>query len=140
MTVRSLTLALTPTLTLAVMLSGCSATPHHQCLRGEEPRISDVLYFGTRKHDGLVSPSEWDAFLRRSVTPRFEQGFTVWAASGQWRGADGERVREPSYVLSVVHADDERREAAVREIMSEYKSLFQQEAVLRVRSHVCVSL
>lgn len=126
-------------LALAFALSGCAAMSGPACTASEERAVSELMYFGTAKPDGVVSVSEWEAFLQASVTPRFAQGFTAWPASGQWRGADGGVVREASYVLSLVHAADERSEAAARAIVSEYKTRFQQEAVLRLRSPVCVS-
>lgn len=126
-------------LALTFALSGCAAVSGPPCAAGEERAVSELMYFGMAKPDGVVSASEWDGFLQGSVTPRFAQGFTVWPASGQWRGANGGVVREASYVLSLVYAADERSEAEARAIVSEYKTRFQQEAVLRVRSHVCVS-
>jgi hypothetical protein len=74
-----------------------------------------------------------------SVTPRFPHGLTAWQASGQWKGADGAIVREASFVLNLMHADDERADSAIRSITAEYKARFNQEAVLRVKSHACTS-
>lgn len=132
---------------LAFMLAatGCAAMHEHQsepepaCRPGEARSIHDLMYFGTSRASGIVSAEEWSAFLRTSVTPRFPSGLTVWEASGQWRDADGAMVREGSYVLSVVHPDDQTSEAAVRAIGAEYKARFAQEAVLRVRSVACAS-
>lgn len=90
--------------------------------------------------DGMVGQAQWSQFLQAVVTPRFPEGFTVWQASGQWRSSDGSIVREPSYVLQLIHAEDEARDKAISEIMSEYKTQFRQEAVLKTRSPVCVSL
>ena len=88
---------------------------------------------------GEVSQGEWDDFLRTVVTPRFPDGLTVWPASGQWRGADGHVVREDSRVLQLLHAADATSDAAIRDIVSNYRRRFDQEAVLRVRSRACVS-
>jgi hypothetical protein len=98
-----------------------------------------VIYFGSAKPTGVVTSEEWAEFLRSSVTPRFPQGFSVWQAAGQWQGADGAIVREDSFVLSLVHPEDEHSEGSVRAIAAEYKSRFEQEAVLRVKSHGCAS-
>jgi hypothetical protein len=99
----------------------------------------DLLYFGTARPDGVVTPEEWSAFVDRLVTPRFPQGLTSWAAAGQWQTGTGMVEREASHVLSVVHSDTEENERAIREIASKYKAEFQQEAVLRVRSRACMS-
>jgi len=105
----------------------------------ETRRVSDTLYFGAATPNGTVPPAEWSRYLEEWVTPRFPDGLTVWQASGQWRGADGTIVAEPSRVLNLIHAGAEEDERKVAEISSEYKRRFQQEAVLRTRSAVCVS-
>ncbi len=124
---------------LALLLAGCASMEVPQCRPGEERAVNDLVYFGTAMPKGEVTPLEWSEFLGRSVTPRFPHGLSVWPASGQWRGADGAVAREHSFVLSLVHPDDERSEKAVRAIAAEYKARFSQEAVLRVRSNVCAS-
>lgn len=101
--------------------------------------VGELLYFGTEKPGGVVTPEEWSVFLAKTVTPRFPQGLTVWQGAGQWQSAAGQLTREPSFVLNVHHPDTEAAERAVREIMAEYKSRFRQEAVLRVKSLACVS-
>jgi hypothetical protein len=121
------------------MMAGCAAVHEPGCAPGEDHSISDVLYFGRSRASGVVTSDEWAAFLRTSVTPRFPAGLTVWPASGQWRNADGVIVREDSFVLTLLHRDDETSDASVRAIVGEYKRRFDQEAVLRVRSHTCVS-
>ena len=90
--------------------------------------------------DGVVTKQAWDAFLSSEVTPRFPQGFTVISAAGQWQGESGEIVREPSYLLSVVHPGDSESESAIKAMVATYKERFQQEAVLRVKRPACTSL
>ena len=130
---------ITVVLAIVFVASGCASVREQRCSPGEEHSVNNVMYFGTAKPTGVVTPEEWAEFLRASVTPRFPQGLTAWQASGQWKGADGAIVQEASFVLSLVHPDDERSEGAVRTIASEYKSRFNQEAVLRLKSHVCAS-
>jgi len=129
------------TVTLVFMLAaaGCASLRAPTCQPGEALSVSELLYFGTAKPTGTVTSEEWAEFLRVTVTPRFPRGLTTWQAAGQWTGADGAIVREASFVLSLLHADDERAESAVRSIAAEYKSRFNQEAVLRVKSHACTS-
>jgi hypothetical protein len=126
-------------LTLMLAAYGCAAVRETACAPGQERSVNDVIYFGTAKSVGAVTPGEWTEFLRTSVTPRFPQGLTVWQASGQWKGADDAIVHEGSFVLSLVHPDDEPSETAVRAITTEYKSRFDQESVLRIKSQACVS-
>ena len=90
---------------------------------------SDTLYFGTAKPDGgVVTESDWQQFLRDSVTPRFA-GFTHWEASGSWKG-----TAESTHVLVIIHPAGQ--ENAIQQIVDEYKKRFAQESVLRVRSDV----
>jgi hypothetical protein len=107
--------------------------PHEQRL------VSELLYFGTSMPSGTISADDWSSFLAISVTPRFPQGLSVWQAAGQWRSADGSLKHENSFVLSLVHPESATAEAAIQAVVAEFKSRFQQEAVLRVRSYVCAS-
>lgn len=108
-------------------------------MRGQRMAVQDALYFGTATPKGAVSPEDWARFVETVVTPRFPQGLTVWRAAGQWRSADGVLVRESSNVLTLVHPDDDGNDIAVREMIDAYKAQFRQEAVMRLRSLVCVS-
>lgn len=110
------------------------------CPGGQEVAVQELLYFGTEKPGGRVSAEDWAQFLSETVTPRFPEGLTAWQASGQWRSSTGGVVHEPSYVLSLVHPPDAAAEKAVQELVASYKARYQQEAVLRVRSPVCMSL
>jgi hypothetical protein len=121
-------------------LTGCGAMTIMPCKDDEQLAVQELLYFGTETPSGHVTPEAWTQFLSEIVTPRFPEGLSVWHASGQWRSASGEVIREPSYVLSLVHPDDVAPSKAVQEIIASYKTRFQQEAVLRVRSYTCRSL
>ena len=123
----------------AVTVSACSSTFIVRCKEGYQLAVHDSLYFGTAKPDGVVSPADWARFLESTVTPRFPQGLTSSRTSGQWRGADGEIVREDSHVLQLLHPDDEASEKAIREMIDIYKTQFKQEAVMRISSHTCAS-
>jgi hypothetical protein len=123
----------------ALALTACASTHGPSCRGGEQSSVHDALYFGTAKAAGVVSQQEWAEFLQNAVTPRFPQGLTVWPATGQWRSANGAILQESSNVLTLVHSGDERSEKAVQEIVSMYKTQFQQEAVLRIRSLACAS-
>ncbi|HEU0298964.1 MAG TPA: DUF3574 domain-containing protein [Longimicrobium sp.] len=97
--------------------------------------VSDRLFFGRDIPDGgSVSEEEWAAFLAEVVTPRFPAGLTVLRGEGQWLGANGAVVREPSFVVEVNHPPSAQMDAALDEIAEEYKRRFRQEAVMRVRT------
>jgi hypothetical protein len=133
---RVASLLFVPCITL---MAACSGLVPRSCPSDQKAMTADYLYFGAAKPDGQVSADDWRTFLDEVVTPRFPQGLSVWQASGQWKSAAGPIVREPSYVLNIVHESSEATDAAIAGIMSAYKSRFRQEAVLRVRSAACVS-
>lgn len=127
-------------LLLLISLVGCGTMTVAPCSADGQLAVQELLYFGTATPSGHVTPEDWGQFLNETVTPRFPEGFSAWQASGQWRSASGEIIREPSYVLSLVHTDDPAPNKAVQDIIATYKMRFQQEAVLRVTSHTCMSL
>ena len=112
---------------------GCASTQDLSCRHGEQPVVTESLYFGTKRPGGVVTPEEWNAFVNEVVTPAFPAGLTTWTASGQWRMASGVIERETSHVLQLTHDDAPQYDQAVHAIMARYKRDFQQEAVLRVR-------
>jgi hypothetical protein len=126
---------------LLLVLAGCTtAGPGPSCGPGERAMVDETLHFGTAiPSGGQVGAAEWTDFLAREVTPRFPQGLTVWPASGQWQGADKAVVREGSYVLNLLRADDAAADDSVRAIAQAYKQRFRQDAVMRVRAPACVS-
>ncbi|UVT15041.1 MAG: DUF3574 domain-containing protein [Nitrospira sp.] len=126
-------------LLLLVSAVGCATRNITPCGDGQLA-VQELLYLGTETPSGHVTPEDWAKFLSDTVTPRFPEGLSTWQAAGQWRSASGEVIREPSYVLSLVHPDDAKLDKAVQEIVASYKARFRQEAVLRVRSHACSSL
>lgn len=125
---------------LCATFTGCSTVRPQLCLPGQQAAIQELIYFGAEKPDGRVTSEDWGQFLSETVTPRFPLGFTTWQASGQWRSESGNIVREPSYVLSVVHPAGSPHEASIREIVDAYKVKHRQEAVLQVRSNACMAL
>lgn len=121
------------------LLGGCATLQGPACAANEQRLVSEMLYFGTEMPGGVVSAQEWSNFLSREVTPRFPKGLSVWPAAGQWQSNDGSLTREDSFVLNIVHPDVEASEKDVQAIVAEYKSRFDQEAVLRIKSHACIS-
>ena len=100
-----------------------------------EAWVVDRMYFGRDiPGGGIVSDIAWVAFLGEVVTPRFPAGLTAWRAEGQWRDASGAVVREPSFIVELLHPVSAETDAAVEQIAAEYKQRFNQEAVMRVRA------
>jgi hypothetical protein len=120
-------------------LPACMSLRQENCRSEEQFAIHDSLYFGTAKPDGVVTGEQWAEFLGAVISPRFPQGLTVFRASGQWNMEDGTMAREATYVVQIIHPNEERFEKNVRELVAVYKEQFQQESVLRVTARSCVS-
>jgi Protein of unknown function (DUF3574) len=120
------------------ILPGCAGM-RAGCRASEEAALIDSLYFGTTRASGTVTTEEWRQFLAQFITPRFPAGLTAWEAAGQWRNSAGEIQQEQSHVLHLVHADTPENERAINDVIAAYKTSFQQDAVLRVRSPTCIS-
>lgn len=107
-------------------LAGCVHTPS---------TFSDRLFFGRAiPGGGEVTDAQWRTFVAEVIEPRFPEGFTLWVATGHWRGDDGASVTEPTLVLEVIHNADQLAETKLREIAQAYRQRFNQDAVLQVRS------
>lgn len=98
-----------------------------------------TLYFGLARPAGTISEKQWKVFVRDEITPRFPQGFTVWEAHGQWKGADGRISRERAKVLLLVHGDSTAARDALVGLVESYKRTFQQESVLWETATVCAA-
>jgi len=110
---------------LAVALAACAPKAQPG---GLEPVVTERLYFGRNIGNTLgVTDSAWAVFVRDVVGARLD-GFTVYAAEGNWKG-----TREPAFVLEVMHAERSAgADSAIVAIIGEYKRRFNQESVLRV--------
>ncbi len=96
--------------------------------------VRTELFFGTAKPIGAVTEEEFQAFLDAEITPRFPDGLTLTKARGQFRGEDGNVIKEDSYVLILLYPlesakDGNKKIEAIRRL---YLEQFQQESVLRV--------
>lgn len=124
----------------ALILGGCAAIAPPACPAGLHQMSEAQIYFG-RDVGGKpgVTDEDWQRFLDEEVTPRFPDGLTVEDAAGQWKGADGAIVREPSKHLTIVLSgapDEAGKLAAVREA---YKQRFRQESILLLETASCGS-
>jgi hypothetical protein len=125
--------------TIVSIVTGCGVTHPITCSPSEHAVVVESLYFGTAKSEGIVTAEEWKAFVGAVVTPAFPDGFTTWAASGQWRMSTGTIRQEPSHVLQLTHDGSPQNDRAIEHIMKTYKDEFRQEAVMRVHSQACRS-
>ena len=103
------------------------------------PYTRTTLYFGLTRPTGMVSETEWQAFLSEDVTPRFPDGLTVLEADGQYRQSDGSIGRERSKVLVILHDQKPATREALETLVVRYKNTFAQESVLWESARVCAA-
>jgi hypothetical protein len=120
-------------------LTACVSSQQPRCHGGEQAAVADTLYFGTQEPHGVVTNEEWTGFLKDVVTPRFPHGFTVMEGSGQWLSASRAPVHESTHILYLVHPDDEASDALLTRVITEYRTRFSQESVLRVKVRACAA-
>lgn len=110
---------------LLTVLTCLGCTPANQLNR---------LYFGMNKPTGgAVSEQEFNQFLQQEISSRFPEGLTLFAAKGQWQGANGKIEQENSRVVEIVCDDTQENRDNVAAIAARYKALFAQEAVMVIR-------
>lgn len=101
--------------------------------------IKSELYFGRTItwEDGTedqVTHMNWIGFLKE-VVDRFYDGYTYFDAFGSWKG-----TREESFVLVVLHENSYDDAVKIDKIIDEYKTLYNQESVLLVKSEVIANV
>jgi hypothetical protein len=105
-----------------------------------EPFLRTELFFGLSKPDGQVTEDEFQQFLAHNITPRFPDGLTVVTGLGQFRNARGTIIQERSKLVILLYPPHQAKASGrIERIREEYKTLFQQESVLRADSRECVS-
>jgi len=128
---------------LGVVLIGISLLFGSGCRTGTDTGVKDSgriikteLFFGLSKPDGgIVSDSEWKKFVDEHITPRFREGLTIVDANGQWMDKKGEVIKEKTKIVILLHSGNEEANAAIEHIRDKYKTLFEQEAVLRISTY-----
>ena len=105
------------------------------CTAPQTPMLDIELMLGR----GNASEARWQRFLAREVTPRFPDGLTVYATTGQWRDpATKIIIREKSRVLRVIVAADTGQDK-IAAVAKAYKAQFKQKSVGIVTREVCAS-
>ncbi len=129
-----------------LLLSACAypvasqAPPTAGCPAGA-PSLTAQLFFGRSINGGgTVTDAAWQDFLANSVTPRFPDGLTVLAATGQWRDRTTNRIsHEPSIVVEIVTDDRPDTLAKLQAIRAAYRAAFHQDSVGLVLNESCAS-
>jgi hypothetical protein len=107
---------------------------------GAESFVRTELFFGLSRPGGVISESEFKAFVDRRVTPRFPDGLTLLSGIGQFRAANQAITVEGSKLLILLYPkQDAEATRKIEQIRSDYKQTFQQQSVLRADEASCVS-
>ncbi len=122
-----------------VTLAGCVARPVACPLPGQVPMQVVDLFFGRDiAGRGPVTDAEWDDFAAKDLTARFPDGFTVFAARGQWLNPQtGVIGREASRMVRVAVPVGADVAARVEAVSAAYRTRFHQVAVGVVSSMAC---
>ncbi|MDP4262973.1 MAG: DUF3574 domain-containing protein [Bacteroidota bacterium] len=99
------------------------------------------LYFGQSKPGGgMVSEKEWNSFKENYVAKVFKEGSTVINTSGNWYDPDKHQlVTEPTYVIIYFYKRSAQTSRQIDSLRYWYKTMFQQQSVLRVDKNVKTS-
>ena len=133
-------------LLLAALGAGCAETETRAYsgqpqLRGDA-YVQTILIFGLSRPDGsVITQDEWQAFMDAYIIPRFGDGLTIIDTDGHWMMQTGELIKEDSRTILLLYdaASAQQADADIESIKTEYKELFDQEAVLRIDSEAAVS-
>jgi hypothetical protein len=125
----------------AVLLPALAAAPALAvCPSGLKPLRTAQMVFGRNIGEKPgVSESDWQDFVDREVATRFPAGFTVMDAVGQWRGDEGQHVREPSKVLLIVLSGAPHESERLAGLARAYKHQFHQQSVLLMEQAACAT-
>lgn len=104
-----------------------------EVFNNSEREIQTELFFGLSKPDGTnVTEEEWNKFVGDYIAPRFEDGFTVVDARGQWLDNNNKIVKENTKLVILIYKRSHDLDSSINNLIDNYKRLFHQEFVLRV--------
>jgi hypothetical protein len=115
-------------LSFCIFLSACS----------QQRMIETSLYFGQSKPGGgMVSAKEWTAFKENYISKVFKEGSTVVSVDGNWMDTDTKKlITEPTYVVLYYYKKSATVSRQIDSLRYWYKTLYQQQSVLRVDKKV----
>jgi hypothetical protein len=128
---------------VALVLSSALLASHAMaasCPAGlADVQVAQLLFGRDIAGGSSVSDAAWEAFVDQEVTPRFPDGLTVFDARGQWRGAKGTIVREPSKMLMIVLTGAAGESDRLAAVAHAYELRFHQQSVLLVEQSACAT-
>jgi hypothetical protein len=103
--------------------------------------VETKLYFGQFRPNGPpVTTAEWNSFKEEYISKVFKEGSSTINAAGNWYDPDKhELISEPTYIVIYYHKRSAQISRQIDSLRGWYKSMFQQQSVLRVDRKVEVS-
>lgn len=120
-------------LTILLLLSLLACSPQ---------RMTEThLYFGQSKPTGgMVTETEWTQFKENYISRVFKEGSTVVSVTGNWYDPESRRlITEPTYEVIYFYKKAAGISKQIDSLRYWYKTLFQQQSVLRVDKKVSAS-
>ncbi len=111
-----------------LILSSCSASR----------MIETDLYFGQSKPDGsMITEIEWKNFKETKIDKVFKEGSTTIKVQGNWYDPESHKlITEPTYLVVYDYKKSSQISRQIDSLRYWYKSMFQQQSVLRVDKKV----
>jgi hypothetical protein len=103
--------------------------------------IETDLYFGQSKPDGeMITEKEWNSFKENQIAKVFKEGSTVLNGVGNWFDPENHKlITEPTYVVIYFYKKSQAVSKQIDSLRYWYKTMFQQQSVLRVDRKVKAS-
>lgn len=103
--------------------------------------IETDLYFGQSKPSGgQVTEAEWNRFKENYISKVFKEGSSVINLTGNWYDPQSHKlISEPTYKVIYFYKRSRQISIQIDSLRYWYKTLFQQQSVLRVDKKVKAS-
>ncbi len=103
--------------------------------------VETDLYFGQTRPDGsMITETEWTNFRNNQIAKVYKEGCTVIKASGNWLDPVTHKlITEPSYLVIHNYNSSSQKSQQIDSLRYWYKTMFQQQSVLRVDKKAKVS-
>ena len=100
---------------------------------------TELLFGLSKPNHAAITEGEFQHFIDQNVTPLFPEGLTLLSATGQFKNDHEVVVKEGAKLLLLLYPVNPENHRNVERIRQAYKTMFQQESVLRVDDRSCVS-
>ena len=88
----------------------------------------------------MITEMEWNNFKESQIFRIFKEGSTTISATGSWLDPVTQKlISEPTYIVTYFHKRSPKISKQIDSLRNQYKSMFQQQAILRVDKKVQAS-